>query len=165
MLALDGQAVRWYWYTFEFESVIDWYTMHDGTIVIVLSPDTFTTMAMTHDSALMLAWLELLERGTRVCANFDWIHILCTYGTVSCWRHTNRKYVSMGARFNMDVSSLDLWCTIIALSYSFVIKLQWQWCIIRLCSDVDWIYGTTLRWLLTNRKYVVICACLTLSVS
>ena len=39
MLALDGQAVRWYWCMFEFECVIARYTMHCGTIAIAHSPD------------------------------------------------------------------------------------------------------------------------------
>ena len=36
---------------------------------------------------------------------------------------------------------------------------------IRLCANVDWIYGTVSCWLWTNSKYVGICACLNLTVS
>ena len=38
VLALDEQLVRWYWYMFEFECVITWYTMHHNAIAIAYSP-------------------------------------------------------------------------------------------------------------------------------
>ena len=72
MLALDEQEVRWCWCMFEFECVITWYTIHDDTITITLSPNTFITMAMSHDYALILMLLEYMERchvgfGRTVC--------------------------------------------------------------------------------------------------
>ena len=50
MLALDEQAVRWYWCMFEFECVITLYTR------LLLK---YTTMALTYGYALML-----IEYGT-----------------------------------------------------------------------------------------------------
>ena len=148
MLALDGQAVRWYWYTFEFESVIDWYTMHDGTIVIVLSPNTFTAMAMTHDSALMLAWLEYL---------------------VSVWVWTNRQYVSMGACFKLHWSWLRIRCTMTPSPlhiHSPATQIHCNDNDKRFCSNiaVTWIYVTVPCLLWMNRKCVGIGTCLNFNV-
>ena len=62
MLTLNEQEVRWYWWMFEFECVIAWYTMHHATIAITHSPAIQLQWQWhTADSTLMLIeYMELI---------------------------------------------------------------------------------------------------------
>ena len=95
MLALDEQEVRWYWYVFQFECAIAWYTMHHERHHDNCTPACrSTTMAM-------------ILYGSALIFDVDWI-----YGTVSCWLWTNRKYVGIDIVFYLNVSLLDIRCAI-----------------------------------------------------
>ena len=59
MLPLDEQKVRWYWYMFEFECVMTWYTTHYDTITIAHSPAMQTHYNGNDIRLCADAWLNI----------------------------------------------------------------------------------------------------------
>ena len=76
MLVSNEQDVCWYWWMFEFECAIAWYTINHDTIACTLACYS-NTMATAHGCILMLMLIEYMERGT----------------ASSCWLWTNRRQV------------------------------------------------------------------------
>ena len=125
-------------------SLIAWYTMHHDTRAF-----THSTVIELH-TTLCWCWLyiwngvmmTLDEQGVRwYCCMFEFECV------ITCW------YMMQN-----DTDTVEM-------THSSVIWIRYNDNDIRLCADIDWIYGTVSCWLWTNRWYVGIVVCLNLNVS
>ena len=125
------------------------YTMHYDTIIIPRSPAIQLLFQCHMGRRWCLCWLNV-RNGIMLAFDEQWV----------------RWYLCM-----FEFECVITWCTIhherhdcdctLACYYSTTMAMT----NIRLCADVDWIYGTVSCWLSTNRTYVGIGACLDLNAS
>ena len=93
-----------------------------------------------------------------LCIHINWINLM-----VSCWLWTNRWYVGIGLRLDLDMPLLCVRCTMTRPQLHTHLVFNYNDNDERFCADVDvnsiW-YGMVSWWLWTNRMYVAIGTCL-----
>ena len=162
--------------------------MHHDTFTRLLFK--YTTMTMTSGSAPMLMFVEYNNRyrvgfGWTVCT-LVFVHVcipIChrkvydaLYTTMAwdmvlrwCWLNKlNGVILAVDEQevrwywFMFEFASAIAWYTMYYHNYILACYIT-AMTMIRLCADIECIYGTILCWLLTNRTYVGIGACLNLN--